>query len=93
MQSLLIQKSLARRAIEQESSHKETILRYLPFSKLIFSKVTNQFFVHQSITRVISRGDDAVFSRTYVDIDVDGAKRPAIGMLFQLFLLGPIDVL
>ncbi|KAI1468744.1 uncharacterized protein F4812DRAFT_424529 [Daldinia caldariorum] len=44
-------------------------LSYLPFSRPIFERILQRFFIHDSIARTILRNYAATFSRTYLPIE------------------------
>ncbi|KUJ07848.1 uncharacterized protein LY89DRAFT_691534 [Mollisia scopiformis] len=55
-------------------------VRQLPFEKETFRKICKKFFVHSSISRVISRADVPIFSRAQVKmgpVDSEGRSQPA----------------
>ncbi|KAI4861453.1 hypothetical protein F4820DRAFT_460948 [Hypoxylon rubiginosum] len=44
-------------------------LSYLPFSRLVFERIYDRFFIHDSLARTIFRNYAVVFSRTYLPIE------------------------
>jgi hypothetical protein len=63
--------SLGSRAVDDDDdygSHNPAIVSYLPFSDVTFACITDRFFVHGSIARVINRGFAALFSRAYLNM-------------------------
>jgi hypothetical protein len=55
-------------------------LRTLPFSKDLFRLITNRFYIHGSIAKVISRADIPVFSNARIRMqDESGTTHPAYG--------------
>jgi hypothetical protein len=66
-------------------------VRQLPFDKTTFREICKKFYVHPSISRVISRADVPVFSRADIKMDLgnlDGREYSAIGnnTYFSIFL-------
>lgn len=58
-------------------------VRQLPFEENTFRDICKKFYVHASISRVISRADVPVFSRAEVKMgpgDSDGPSHSAIGI-------------
>jgi len=57
-------------------------VRQLPFDEDTFRDICKNFYVHASISRVISRADVPLFSRAVVNMggDSDGPGHSAIGM-------------
>jgi hypothetical protein len=57
-------------------------LRTLPFSKDLFRLITNKFYIHGSIAKVISRADVPVFSSARIRMqDENGTTHPAYGKI------------
>jgi hypothetical protein len=64
-------------------------VRQLPFEEDIFRDICKKFYVHASISRVISRADVPLFSRFVVKMggdDSDGPGHSAIGIREPNFL-------
>lgn len=58
-------------------------VRQVPFEADTFRDICEKFYVHASISRVISRADVPLFSRAVVKMggrDSDGSGHPAIGI-------------
>jgi hypothetical protein len=58
-------------------------VRQLPFDEDTFRHICRKFYVHASISRVISRADVPLFSRAAVNMgggDSHGPGHPAIGI-------------
>ncbi|KXH68994.1 hypothetical protein CSAL01_06611 [Colletotrichum salicis] len=59
----------------------EREVRRLPFDEITFKDICERFFVHSSISRVISRADVPLFSKSRVSVNVgesESANYPAI---------------
>lgn len=56
-------------------------LRNLPFSEKTFKKVAQEFYIHHSITRLVSRADVSDFSGMKLEMgQQNGQSLPANGM-------------
>ncbi|KAI1655239.1 hypothetical protein F4813DRAFT_368192 [Daldinia decipiens] len=52
-------------------------VRTLPFSPKVFKLMSEKFYIHGSIARVINRSDVPHFSRVEMEIEIEGSTHPA----------------